>query len=71
MRMSLSQLVHAFLLEHAGVPYCDDCLRTRLHISRVHMNECQMTRIAADLKLNRQPGKCSVCGVARFVTKTK
>jgi hypothetical protein len=29
------------------------------------LNERRATKIAADLGLNRQPGKCSVCGVHR------
>jgi hypothetical protein len=68
--MSPSQMVHAFLNEHVGIGYCDDCLRKLVSISRVRMNERQVTRIAGDLGLNRQPGKCSICGVARIVTKT-
>ena len=67
--MSPSELVHAFLIEHAGIGYCDDCLRKLLHISRVRMNERDMTRIAAELGFNRQSGRCSVCGVARVVNK--
>ena len=69
LQMSPSQSVLAFLKEHVGIGYCDDCLRNILHIARVRMNERHITRIVADLGLNRQSGRCSVCHVARMVTK--
>ena len=67
--MSPSQTVLAFLKEHVGIGYCDDCLRSILHIARVRMNERQVTKIVADFGLIRQSGRCSVCRVARMVTK--
>ena len=68
--VSPSQMVLTFLNEHARIAYCDDCLRKILHISRARMNERNITAIAADLGLNRRPGKCPVCGVARLVNQT-
>jgi hypothetical protein len=67
--MSPSQRVVELLNEHAGSAYCDDCVRKLLRISRVHVNERQMTRIAIDSGLSRQPGRCLECGTERIVAK--
>ncbi len=67
--MSPSQTVLAFLKEHVGIAYCDDCLRSILHIARIRMNERHVTKIVAEFGLNRQSGTCSACRVERMVTK--
>jgi hypothetical protein len=61
--------VAVFLKNNAGVPYCDECLRTALQISRTRLNEKGMAENADRLGLVRDWNVCKACGERRVTTK--
>jgi hypothetical protein len=60
--------VSVFLKGRPGLPFCDDCLRKTLHISRSNLPERGMVENAAAIGLTRKQGVCIVCGRERITT---
>jgi hypothetical protein len=61
--------VAVFLKKNAGVPYCDECVRRALRISRTLLNEKGMAENADRLGLVRDWDICRSCGGRRVTTK--
>ena len=63
--------VTAFLKGKPGLPFCDDCLRSTLGISRNHLPEKAMNENAVAVGLIREWEVCIVCGRRRVITKAQ
>jgi hypothetical protein len=61
--------VAVFLKKNTGVPYCDECVRTALRVSRALLNEKGMSENADRLGLVRDWDICRSCGERRVTTK--
>jgi hypothetical protein len=68
-RVDLKRAVAVFLKNNAGVPYCDECVRSALRISRTVLNEKGMAENADRLGLVRDWDICRSCGGRRVTTK--
>ena len=58
-----------FLNQNAGRPYCDDCLRRGLSITRANLTERDATSVGAGRGFIREMALCCVCGVERRTTR--
>jgi hypothetical protein len=59
----------AFLKEHAGIPYCDECIRIALSVPRTRLNEKGMAENAEEHGFRRDWDVCVSCGHRRITTK--
>jgi hypothetical protein len=60
------EAVTKFLRSHPRTPYCDECIRKQLNLSRTVLREQDMATNASESKLVRQTRMCAVCRGVRI-----
>ena len=59
--MTVLEDVSKFLIKRAPAPICDDCITTRLGLSRRQHANHKTRELAKMPGFNRRMGKCPVC----------
>lgn len=59
-------VVHAFLRQANGQPFCDGCLVVELHVGRLDVQHALDVDAGS---MDRGRGRCSVCGQTLIVTR--
>jgi hypothetical protein len=65
--MNNAQKVTGFLMKNKGKPYCDDCLKQQVPLSRRQEAQRITQALATTPLFKRVEGKCSICAKTKLV----
>ena len=69
--MIVPERISAFLTQHRGEAFCDDCLKDRLQLARRQQAQQASSALAASPGFRRQTAACSCCGSEKLVIWAK
>lgn len=67
--MGIPEDVTAFLRNHPGIPYCDDCIQHNLQLKRRQQAQRVTGAISLTSDFVREKASCSECKEDKLVTK--